>query len=188
MKPSPARPVTDLHPHGRTDHRLTCHRSLRSLMGSRDDRADNGSSRGPLANQQAKDTSQVPLAAQRHRHGPHRRALSRPGAVYQPRADVAGLAELTCGSDEADNGNGDGHGDTPDHTTISAITTHGHRLPRSSYDLGSDHGLRLGLGSLLCHGADDGDEGQQKLGFPKIPINPHSPDNALSFGAACANS
>jgi hypothetical protein len=46
--------------------------------------------------------SQVPLAAQRHRHGPHHRALSRPGAVYQPRADVAGLAELTCGSDEAD--------------------------------------------------------------------------------------
>jgi hypothetical protein len=48
-----------------------------------------------------------------HRHGPHHRALSRPGAAYQPRADVAGLAELTCGSDEADNGgNGDGHGDT----------------------------------------------------------------------------
>jgi hypothetical protein len=52
-----------------------------------------------LANQQAKDTSQVPLAAQRHRHGPHHRALSRPGAAYQPRADVAGLAELTFETD-----------------------------------------------------------------------------------------
>jgi hypothetical protein len=46
----------------------------------------------------------------------------------------------------------------------------------------------LGLIDLIaaCHGADDGDGGQQKLGFPKIPINPHSPDIALSFGAACA--
>jgi hypothetical protein len=66
----------------------------------------------------AKDTWKVPLAAQRHRHGPHHRALSRPGAVYQPRADVAGLAELTCGSDEAgQDGNRDGHGDTTSNRT-----------------------------------------------------------------------
>jgi hypothetical protein len=32
-------------------------------------------------------------------HGPHHRALSRPGAAYQPRADVAGLAELTFETD-----------------------------------------------------------------------------------------
>jgi hypothetical protein len=40
-----------------------------------------------------------PRSHHAHRHGPHHRALSRPGAVYQPRADVVGLAELTCGSD-----------------------------------------------------------------------------------------
>ena len=40
-----------------------------------------------------------PRSHHAHRHGPHHRALSRPGAAYQPRADVAGLAELTFGSD-----------------------------------------------------------------------------------------
>jgi hypothetical protein len=34
---------------------------------------------------------------------------------------------------------------------------------------------------MACHGADDGDGGQQKLGFPKIPINPHSPDKCTEF-------
>jgi hypothetical protein len=41
----------------------------------------------------------TPRSHHAHRHGPHHRALSRPGAAYQPRADVAGLAELTCVSD-----------------------------------------------------------------------------------------
>jgi hypothetical protein len=88
--------------------------------------------------------SQVPLAAQRHRHGPHHRALSRPGAVYQPRADVAGLAELTCGSDEASK---DGKADN--RTDRYASSSSGHRSDDPSM--------------AICHGANDGDRPRRSV-------------------------
>jgi hypothetical protein len=45
-----------------------------------------------------------PRSHHAHRHGPHHRALSRPGAVYQPRADVVGLADDVLSSREISEG------------------------------------------------------------------------------------